>query len=150
MPPALPNSVRPRSIDFHRGEAGLQELKVARQGRSDCCFSCAAAKEFGGKPNYRLLGKMSHRGLFVRTGEKIQGRNQAKDQIVKVPRQLGSWAIMAAFFCDAHFGISGPSCAPTQAWGTYSLLQATTPLCDRVIRSLLCKSALSFHPVTSW
>lgn len=71
MPPALLNSIRPSSIDFHRGEAGLQELKVARQGQSARYFSRSAVKEFGGKPNYRLHGKMSHRGLFVRTGGKM-------------------------------------------------------------------------------
>lgn len=54
MPPALLNSIRPSSIDFHRGEAGLRELKVARRGRSARYFSRSAVKEFGGEPNYRL------------------------------------------------------------------------------------------------
>lgn len=60
--------------------------------------------EFGAKPNYRLLGKMSHHELFVHMAEKIWRRNQAKDQlaeVIRVRRHNGGIILWRMFW---HFG----------------------------------------------
>lgn len=70
MPSALLNNVRPCSIDLHRGEAGPQELQVARVEAEALVIFCAAAclhrVESHSKPNYQLLGKCHTKAcLFI-------------------------------------------------------------------------------------
>lgn len=49
MPSALLNGVRPCSIDFHRGEAGPQELQVARVEAVALVIFCVAACSHRGR-----------------------------------------------------------------------------------------------------
>lgn len=89
MPSALLNSVRPCSIDFHRGEAGPQALQVARVEAEVLVIFCAAAclhrVEFHSQPNYRLLGKCHTKACLFIQEQNIRG-DQPKERMAVAAR----------------------------------------------------------------
>lgn len=88
MPSALLNSVGPCSIDFHRGEAGPQELQVARVEAEVlvifCTAACSHRVAFHSQPHYQL-GKCHTKACLFIQEQNIRG-DQPKEQMAVAPR----------------------------------------------------------------
>lgn len=106
MPSALLNSVRPCSIDFHRGEAGPQELQVARVEAEVLVIFCAAAclqrVEFHSQPHYQLLRKCHTKACLLIQEQNIRG-DQPKEQSSGSAEVIRRWAIMATLSYQNKF-----------------------------------------------